>query len=230
MSVNIEYVGHAAYTLGILSFMLKDMLWLRAITVVAASLCVVYNYAAPALPMWTPIYWNTALVAINIIQIGIIFYDRREIVLDEKERWLYTTVFPNFSLADFKRLMQAASWNSKEDGDTLIVEGQEDSNLLLIAKGKCQVCLPEGPVAELLNGEFIGEMSFLSGKSASATVSTVGKVDYISWDRSKLNKLFFKSPSLHNSIKSAISHQLTEKIVRTSKGRHVREESVKAFE
>jgi len=215
--IKIEYVGHAAYTLGILSFVLKDMLWLRLITIVAASLCVFYNYAAPATPMWVPIYWNSALVGINVIQVAIIFYERRDIVLDEKEKWLYTNVFSNFTPIDFKRLMGAASWKSSQGGETIILEGQEDSDLILITNGKCEVSLPHGAVAELLNGDFVGEMSFLSGKAASATVSAREKVDYIAWDRNKINKLFKKSPALQTAIRTSMSHQLTEKIVKTSK-------------
>lgn len=213
----MEYLGHAAYTIGILSFMLKDMLWLRVTTIVAASLVVFYNYAAPADPMWVPIYWNTALVLINVIQVGILVFERREILFNEKEKWLYSNVFPNFSAIDFKRLMEAASWKSSQKGETLIIEGDVNSDLILITDGRCEVRLPQGAVAELLNGDFIGEMSFLSGKPSSATVSASQTVNYISWDREKLNRLFTKSPSLHVSIKSAMSSQLTDKIVRTSR-------------
>ena len=216
-SNTMEYLGHAAYTIGIMSFMLKDMLWLRVTTIVAASMVVFYNYAAPIEPMWVPIYWNTALVLINIIQVAILVYERREIQFSEKEKWIYSNVFPNFAAIDFKKLIEAASWKTSEKGETLIFEGQVNGDLMLITEGKCEVRLPQGAVAELSNGDFIGEMSFLSGKASSATVSAAQKVDYIIWDRAKLNKLFTKSPTLQTSIKSAMSNQLTDKIVRTSK-------------
>ncbi len=218
--INYEYIGHIAYTVGLLSFMLKDILWLRLITIVSACLCIVYNYAAPLEPMWVPIYWNLALAGVNIFQIAVIFHGRRTVIFDEKEKWLYTNVFPNFTAVDFKRLMKSASWNSSSPGETLIMEGQSDCNLMLITNGKCAVELAEGPVAELLNGDFIGEMSFLSGKAASANVKAAEKIDYIVWDRAELTSLFNKSPVIYNEMKSVISNQLTEKIIKTTKSKN----------
>ena len=214
VEINFEYIGHLAYTLGILSFVLKDIFWLRVITILSATLCIVFNYASPAEPMWVPIYWNAALIAVNVVQIIVLAREQRAVIIDEREKWLYLNVFPNFTPSDFNRLMATAIRKRTNPGETLIFEGQENKDLILITDGTCVVDLLAGTKPELQRGDFIGEMSFLTGKVASASVYALDNVEYVAWEQKKLLELLERNLPLQSAMRSAISLQLTEKIDR----------------
>ncbi len=53
----------------LLSYVMKDILRLRVLTVVAASFLVVYFYFQPV-AMMTAIYWNLFFIALNLYQIA----------------------------------------------------------------------------------------------------------------------------------------------------------------
>lgn len=53
----------------LLSYVMKDILHLRVLTIVAASFLVVYFYLQPV-PMMTAIYWNLFFIVLNLYQIG----------------------------------------------------------------------------------------------------------------------------------------------------------------
>ena len=52
----------------LLSYVMKDILRLRILTVVAASFLVVYFYIQP-IPLMTAIYWNLFFIVLNLYQI-----------------------------------------------------------------------------------------------------------------------------------------------------------------
>ncbi len=68
MSLQFELLIHAANVLYLLAFMVRDILWLRLLTVVAAACLIPYFYFQPE-PLFTPIYWNLVFTALNIFWI-----------------------------------------------------------------------------------------------------------------------------------------------------------------
>ena len=53
--------GHLAFGLIAFSFLVKDILWLRLLSVLASLFSVFYNYTIPVEPMWLAINWNVVL-------------------------------------------------------------------------------------------------------------------------------------------------------------------------
>ena len=50
--------GHLAFGLIAFSFVVKDILYLRLVSIVASLFSVFYNYVIPVEPMWIAIGWN----------------------------------------------------------------------------------------------------------------------------------------------------------------------------
>ena len=67
-----DLTGHLAFGLIALSFLVKDILWLRIVSIVASLFSVFYNWVIPAEPMWIPIGWNFVFVLLNLYHIAII--------------------------------------------------------------------------------------------------------------------------------------------------------------
>ena len=58
--------GHLAFGLIAFSFLVKDILCLRNVSIVASLFSVFYNYFIPIEPMWIAIGWNFVFVLVNL--------------------------------------------------------------------------------------------------------------------------------------------------------------------
>ena len=65
----MEALVNAANILYLASYFVRDMLKLRILTVVAASLLIAYFYSRPE-PLMTCIYWNLFFIAQNLFWIA----------------------------------------------------------------------------------------------------------------------------------------------------------------
>ena len=92
MNFNFELLIHAANVLYMFAFMVRDILWLRLLTVVAATCLIPYFYFRPE-PLMAPIYWNLAFTALNIFWIVRLLLERRPVKLSEEEQRLCELVF-----------------------------------------------------------------------------------------------------------------------------------------
>lgn len=72
----MEILINIANILYILSYFVQDLLRIRLLTVVGATVLVVYFAIQPE-PIMTIIYWNTFFVLLNIFQIGRIVRERQ---------------------------------------------------------------------------------------------------------------------------------------------------------
>lgn len=71
----MDVLVYAANILYLTSYMVRDILHLRLLTIVAACLLVTYFYNQ-AEPMMTVVYWNVFFVALNIFQLSRILRER----------------------------------------------------------------------------------------------------------------------------------------------------------
>ena len=89
MSVSwIEFVGHLAFFLTAVSFLLKDMILLRFIAAISALVGITYNYMLSSGPNWLPIFWLSLFALINGIRIAGIVKEQLSIHFTEDEKEL----------------------------------------------------------------------------------------------------------------------------------------------
>jgi CRP-like cAMP-binding protein len=75
--------------------------------------------------------------------------------------------------ADLQWLLEAGSMRSLAPGEQLIAEGLAIQSLYIVIEGELAVQRAGTELARLDVGEVVGEMSFLSSRPASATVSAL---------------------------------------------------------
>ena len=71
----IDLVGHLSNALFAIGAGFRNVVYFRAILVVAALLEVVYDFYISTFPLWTPIFWGIALILIKFVSnfFGIIY-------------------------------------------------------------------------------------------------------------------------------------------------------------
>ena len=200
--------GHLAFGLIAFSFLVKDILYLRFVSILASLFSVFYNWVIPVEPMWIPIGWNFVFVALNLYHIAVIVYEKRPVQMSPKHRELYETMFKDLTPVEFLKITKLADWEHFKSGEVIIQERHAVETLNLIYNGTVNVKVGGKKVAELKDGQFVGEMSFLTEKPATATCVVKHDAELLVWRQREFKELLKRNPSLYYSIQSLLSTQL----------------------
>ena len=207
--MNIAVIaGHLAFGLIAFSFLVKDILWLRIVSILASLFSVFYNWVIPVEPMWIPIGWNFVFVALNVYHIAVIIYEKRPIKMEPKDKELYETLFKDLSPVEYLKISKVAEWKTYKSGEKIIRQGTPVTDLILIYNGTVDVAVDGKGVAQLKDGQFVGEMSFLTEKPATATCIVKHKTECLVWKQPEFKELLKRNPSLYYTIQSLLSNQL----------------------
>ena len=200
--------GHLAFGLIAFSFLVKDILYLRILSILASLFSVLYNFYIPVEPMWLAINWNIIFVLVNIYHIAVIIYEKRPVKMSPKEKELYETMFRGLSPVEFLKITKIAQWKKYKTPLPIITQGKPVKDLILIYNGTVDVAVDNKGVAQLKDGQFVGEMSFLTEKPATATCIVKHKTECLVWKQNEFKELLKRNPSLYYSIQSLLSAQL----------------------
>lgn len=77
----MELLVYIANSLYLVAYAVRDMLQLRMLTIVATCCLAVYFYQQEQ-PMMTVVYWNLFFVALNAIQLGRIWRERKAAICE----------------------------------------------------------------------------------------------------------------------------------------------------
>ncbi len=208
MSFQFELLIHAANVLYLFAFMVRDILWLRILTVVAASCLIPYFYFQPV-PLMTAVYWNLAFTALNLFWIARLFLERRPVKLSEEEQRLCELVFRTMTPREMIKILKLASWQSAVAGECFVERGKSLDRLMIIYSGKACVEVDGKNVTELQPGQFIGSISYITEETAPANIVALEPTRYVSWPTSKLQDFMKKNPDLHTALKTTLALDLT---------------------
>tara|TARA_B100000575_G_C23135016_1_gene659167 strand:+ start:395 stop:1051 length:657 start_codon:yes stop_codon:yes gene_type:complete len=211
------FVGHLAFGLIAFSYLVKDIMYLRILSIVASLFGMFFNYTVPAEPLWLPIGWNAIFVMVNIYHISVLLYEKRPVQMDDKNTELYNTLFKDLTPVEYLKISKAACWKTYESGDVLIRQLHLVPDLILIYNGTVEVEVDGNKVAELRDGQFVGEMSFLTEKSATATCIVKHPTECLVWKQQEFKDLLKRNPSLYFTIQSLLSAQVSSNLVSSSK-------------
>ncbi len=209
--------GHLAFGLIAFSFLVKDILWLRVMSILASLFSIFYNYTIPAEPMWLAINWNIVFVLVNVYHIAVIVYEKRPIKMAPKDKELYETLFRELTPVEFLKITKISEWKTFKCGERIIRHGTPVTDLILIYNGTVDVAVDGKMVAQLKDGQFVGEMSFLTEKPATADCIVKHDCECLVWKQPEFKDLLKRNPSLYFTIQSLLSAQVSSNLVESSK-------------
>ena len=210
-------VGHLAFGLIAFSYLVKDIMYLRILSIVASLFGMFFNYTVPTEPLWLPIGWNAIFVMVNIYHISVLLYEKRPVQMDDKNTELYNTLFKELTPVEYLKISKAACWKTYQPDEVVIRQQHLVPDLILIYNGTIDVKVDTNKVAELRDGQFVGEMSFLTEKSATATCVVKHPTECLVWKQQEFKDLLKRNPSLYFTIQSLLSAQVSSNLVSSSK-------------
>ncbi len=209
MSFQFDLLIHVANVLYLFAFMVRDILWLRILTVIAASCLIPYFYFQPV-PLMTPIYWNLTFTALNTFWIVRLFLERRPVKLSAEEQRLCELVFRTMTPREMIKILKLATWEEAAAGECFVERDKPLDRLMVIFSGKACVEVAGRNVTELEPGQFIGSISYVTEETAPANIVSLEPTRYVSWPKSKLKEFMNKNPDLHSALKTTLAVDLTK--------------------
>ncbi|MCP4386291.1 MAG: cyclic nucleotide-binding domain-containing protein [Hyphomicrobiales bacterium] len=210
--MTLDVLVNVANVIYLFSYSVRDILWLRILTVIGATMLLPYYYLQPD-PLWPAIAWNVVFTAINIFWITKLLLERRPVQFTDEERFLYRTALRGLKEREALKLFSIGNWTSMPTGTQFLVQGESVDALSLIAEGNVSVELNGKEVDTLTKGNFIGATAFLDrtpGFGAIVTVAATGPVRAIVWPWSEMKKLIAKDANIEVAIEACLGLELSD--------------------
>ena len=203
---------HVGYSLMLCALAARDILWLRGTLVLAQSVLAIYAWR---IGLSSIAAWNSLFVLINTVWVVKILHERREVTLPAPLRALHERHFFALEPPEFLRWWRQGSRETLRDS-VMTVHGEFPGALYFVLSGTVRVSRNGGQVTDLTSGYFVGEMSLLTGRPATADAVALGEVDAMRWETDDLAALRQKDPAMWARIQSAIGQDLVLKIGRSA--------------
>ena len=211
MSMHLELLINTANVLYLFSYMVRDILWLRILTVIAAMCLMPYFYFQPT-PILTPIYWNMGFTALNIFWIVRLLIERRPVKLSAEEERLCELVFRTMTPREMMKILKLATWETADTNECFIDRGSKLDQLIVIYSGRACVEIDGKAVADVLPGQFIGSISYVTEETAPANIVALEPTRYVTWPKAKLKKFMDRNSELHTALQQTLAIDLARSL------------------
>ncbi len=207
-----SYLIFVGLGLKVLGFAARDELLLRTL-VVTGLICDMVFYALHNPPIWQSVTTIATLVVVNVVLLGVILSERSTFGMSARDRQIYKA-FQTLTPGQFKRVIKLADHHLAETETRVLTEGTVSDRLYFLetdgfALEKQGVRYPaKGP-------GFIGEIVFLQGGVASASVFVPQGARYVSWPVDGLKRLMKRRQPISNALVARFSADLAGKLAQS---------------
>jgi len=209
-----KVMTHVPYALLVISMLMRDMGWLRAIAI-AAGIIRIVNRA------WFDqdfivVFWESIFVAVNVAQLLVLLWYERRARFSDEEKVLVAQLDADIDRRTVRRLIKLGQWRQAETDDTFIEEDKPVKELIFLVDGLAQIERSGAIVAVCGPGDFLGEMSFVTGRPANATVRAARPLRYLAFEQSLLRRAMDNDRDLRRAVESGLNRNLVGKLARAN--------------
>jgi hypothetical protein len=206
-----DYLVHLSNILLLVSYSVRDILWLRWFAVGAALINIPY-FLLQGTVLWPPVLWALVFTAINLFQIARIYLERRPVVLSEDERKLYEFGFQSLRPREFVALALIGEWKSAAPGERLVKEGEPVPGVCISITGSADVRKQGDRIGTLGPGHIIGTALALTGAPSPVEIVFSEPARYMRWSLADLRSFMDKRPELRVTLQQLVNRDLAGKL------------------
>lgn len=197
------------YAMLVTSVMMRNIAWLRTFAIVAGTGRILYQDPVT-------VFWESILVAVNLAQLALIWWSNRRRAFSPATEQFLSTFEPKLTNAAAAALVRAGVWHEAPSGAMLTVQGQSVEALLYVSSGDVRIDVGEHTVGHCGQGDFLGEMTWQSGKPATGTAIAATSVKYLRFERTRLQRLLKRRPELQFALQTSFNRNLIDKLMRSN--------------
>jgi hypothetical protein len=212
MSVHpADYLVHFSNLLLLVSYSVRNILWLRWFAVAAAPTNIPY-FLVQGTVLWPPVLWALVFTAINLFQITRIYLERRPVVLSKDEQALYDLGFRSLRPREFVSLSLVGEWKNAQAGERIVTAGQPVSHLCIAITGSAEVHKQRERIGTLRPGHIIGTALALTGDPSPIDITFIEPAHYMRWPLPSLRRFMDKRPDLRVALQALVNRDLAGKL------------------
>ncbi|MCX5571579.1 Crp/Fnr family transcriptional regulator [Kaistia nematophila] len=211
--------AHIGYLLFAVSMFLTNIFWLRILLIVSLAFQIVYFTMAGG-ALYTGIGWNIVFILINAYRLVSLMQARRRLgkatgghLLGAGADEVVIDAANSLDDTQIEELIRLGEVYDLAPGAPLTTEGEPVDWFYLVTAGHAVVMVDDAEVARIHPGEFVGEISFLTGIAATATVRASERLTVIALDREKLARACAEDARLSAAVHQVIGNALARKLV-----------------
>ena len=136
-------------------------------------------------------------------------------------------LFENLSEEELNAVVPEMALEEKDEGDVILSEGDEGSSLFVIVRGEVKVYTHDKDgasiyLAKLTEGDFFGEISLLTGRRRTATITAASKTELLRLDKDKFDSMVQVHPRIRTILEEFCekrANHTVEAMIETLKGK-----------
>lgn len=206
-----DYLVHVSNFLMLISYSVRDILWLRWFAVAAAFIVMPYYLAQPTV-LWPPVVWGGVFAAMNLYQIALIYWERRPVQLNAEEQALYDMAFGSIRPRDFVSLLMAGEWKNAESGERLLTAGAPTDAIYIATAGDVEFRIGERAIGRLKPGQTIGLALAFTEESSSADAAFLTPGRYVKWATADLRHFLERKPEVRTALQQHVNAELAKRV------------------
>ncbi len=208
----INILGNLANLFYIIGSSFRDQIYIRASFIAAAFFELYYDFYQGTEPLWINITWLVPLIAINSYYLIKLLYEKKTLFLEDYEQTIYYRNFSKTNKLIFKRIIKNSERVIIESNENIIKEDEDNDSFYLIVSGVASIKVKSNFITVISDGTFVGEMSFLTGHTPSATVKAETQINLLKWNKETMKKVMEEDNEVNNAFKVILSNDLIAKI------------------
>jgi hypothetical protein len=195
-----------------LGFLARGELLLRILLLIGTGFYILYYYYASETPLWDAIFTSSVLGAVNLAMILFLALERTTFTMSRQDAEI-AKAFSTMSPGQFRRMRRKAVVTTCATRTRLCTEGRPNDTLYAFVSGG--VHITKGAHSFTSSERmFVGEVSYLLGGNASATVDVDAGSLVASWSFDDLNVISERSSNTINALVALFSKDMAAKIAR----------------
>ena len=204
---------HLGSLASVIAVAMRGQLPLRLVLLLSYILFILDNTLGTQQPEWPYLIWNALFLLINFYVLVEIILDRTTFGLSHEEKEVFGTLI-SLSPGEFRRLSRLAQWHVAKQPTSITVEGVVPACLYYVYDGAIEV-VKGGRAISVGTGSFIGEIAFLRGTPASASVALEAGTRYMEWPVERLHRHLDRHHALRLAFNRMLSDDLALKLARS---------------
>ncbi len=214
---SIEAYYHPLFHIGALASVaalaMRGQLQLRILLLVGLILYIADNYFGSQDHAWPYLVWNALFLIMNLFVLVEIVLDRTTFGLSAEEKEIFES-FLSLSPGEFRKLIRIGQQRTASEERLITTEGIVPASLFYVHAGTIEI-IKAGRTITIEPPTFIGEIAFLRGTEASATVAIAPGTQYIEWSASTLRRHLARHNPLKIAFNRTLSDDLAMKVARS---------------
>lgn len=213
-STPVQTLGHLSYVLIIASMMMRDMSWLRAIAIASGVVEIVYRVWFVPDPV--SVFWEVLFIAVNLVQLAVLWSERWRSRLSDDDEYFIATALNNAHRSKARKLLAIGEWRLEPVGARLTEEGELPQYLTFVADGTVYIERQGKMIAACSRGDFLGEISFMTGEPASADAVVAKPARCLRFERHALLRIIEADHDIRHALESSFNRNLIDKLIKSN--------------